>query len=181
MTPKIIGILGRSRVGKDTVADMITTLFPEYHIQRLSYPLKRAVCCLYDYTMDQVESNTKEVIDTRWNKTPRETIQSLTEYMMAYMGHDFFTKKLFHQYDSKSIPAHMIIPDIRYEHDILEIQKRGGIVIKVERENAPVRHTFEQHIDFLKGNHRLNNTGSLEDLRTEVIKMMELVKAQETL
>jgi len=81
----------------------------------------------------------------------------------------------------RAFTAHMIIPDIRYEHDILEIQKRGGIVIKVERENAPVRHTFEQHIDFLKGNHRLHNTGSIEDLRTEVIKMMELVKAQETL
>lgn len=177
MTPKIIGVLGRSRVGKDTVADMIMTMYPEYHIQRLSYPLKKAVCSLYDYNMDQIESNAKESIDTRWNKTPRETIQSLTEYMMAYMGDDFFTKKLFHQYDSSNIPMFMIIPDIRYEHDILEIQKRNGIVIKVEREHAPVRHGFEQHIDFLKGNYRLKNTGSIEDLREEVTKMMDSIKS----
>ncbi len=91
---KIIGLLGRSRAGKDTVAEYICNHYPYYQIVRLSYPLKKAVCCMYDFTMDQVESSSKETIDLRWNKTPRETIQSLTQYMMSYMGHDFFTKKL---------------------------------------------------------------------------------------
>ena len=177
MTPKIIGLLGRSRVGKDTIAEMVLLLHPEYSIHRLSYPLKRAACNLYDFTMDQLESNSKEVIDTRWNKTPREVIQSLTEYMMNYMGKDFFTKKLFHQYDHQQIPCHIIIPDIRYEHDILEIQRRGGVIIKVERANNPVYHTFEQHIDFLKGNYRIQNTGTIDDLHNEVIKMMKLIKS----
>lgn len=126
--------------------------------------------------MDQVESNSKEVVDPRWNKTPRETIQSLTEYMMSFMGVDFFTKKLFHLYDTQQIPSYIIIPDIRYEHDILEIQRRGGIVVKVERENNPIHHKFEQHIDFLKGNYRIRNSGTIDALHEEVIKMMKLVK-----
>lgn len=173
MLPKIIGILGRSRAGKDSVADLICNICPEYHIQRLSYPLKRAVCCLYGYSMDQLENNTKEMVDPRWNKTPRETIQSLTDYMMGYMGKTFFTRRLFDMYDQGIIPPHMIIPDIRYEHDIYEIQKRGGIIIKVERPENNVSHSFERHIDFLVGNHRIINDGSMDQLHEKIKAFLE--------
>lgn len=164
MVPPIIGLLGRSRVGKDTVAAALCTVYPSYQIIRLSYPLKQAACHLYDYTMDQVEGSAKEQIDPRWNKTPRETIQSLTEYMMQFMGIDFFTRKLFHMYDSKQIGPRIIIPDIRYEHDINEIRKRKGIVIKVERPHNPVKHAFEDHIDALQGDYTIINSGTLDEL-----------------
>ena len=137
MIPNIIGLLGRSRVGKDTVASYISTIHPEFKIVRLSMPLKKAACELYGYTMEQIESHEKESMDSRWNKTPRESIQSLTDYMMGYMGQDFFTKKLYHAYDTKQTSPYIIIPDIRYEHDIQEIKKRKGLVIKIERPHYP--------------------------------------------
>ena len=168
MVPKIIGLLGRSRSGKDTIAEFICHQHPEYHIVRLSYSLKKAACCLYDYTMDQVESSSKEVIDPRWNKTPRETIQSLTQYMMGYMGYDFFTKKLFNAYDQGKYSNYMIIPDIRYPHDIEEIHRRGGIVIKVERPNNPVQHEFENHIDTLYGTTTILNDQGIDDLHLKI-------------
>lgn len=173
MYPKIIGLLGRSRAGKDTIAEFICNQNPKYQIIRLSYSLKKACCCLYDYTMDQVESSSKEVIDSRWNKTPRETIQSLTNYMMSYMGQDFFTKKLFHTYDEDGYSSHIIIPDIRYPHDIEEIKKRGGIVIKVERPNNPVQHAFENHIDTLYGTINLINDRGIDDLHQKTKKILE--------
>lgn len=168
MLPTIIGLMGRSRVGKDTVANTICTLYPEYKIVRLSMPLKIAACHLYGFTMEQLESSAKEEIDPRWQKTPREVIQSLSDYMMNNMGNTFFTKKLYHSYDTNEHGKYIIIPDVRYEHDILEIQRRNGIIIKIERPENNYRHAFENHIDFLKGNVRIINNGSLEDLREKV-------------
>ena len=164
MLPKIIGLLGRSRAGKDTIAEFICSQYPDYQIVRLSYSLKKAACCLYDYTMDQVESSSKEVVDSRWDKTPRETIQSLTNYMMSYMGHDFFTKKLFQAFDQGKYSSYIIIPDIRYPHDIKEIEQRGGIVIKVERPNHSVQHAFENHIDSLYGTTTIINDQGIDQL-----------------
>jgi len=165
MVPSIIGLMGRSRVGKDTVANMICKLHPEYKIVRLSTPVKQAVCELYGYSLEELESNTKEEIDPRWGKTPRELLQSLTDYMMKYMGDTFFTQKLYQTYKTNDF---IIIPDIRYEHDILEIQKRNGIIIKIERPNNSYRHAFESHIDFLKGTYRIVNDGSLTHLEEKV-------------
>lgn len=93
--PKIIGLVGRSRVGKDTVAEIIMVHRPEYKLRRLSAPLKKAMKDLYDFDISQLETNLKEKKDLRWNKTPRECIVSLTEYMMSYMGNEFFTKRLY--------------------------------------------------------------------------------------
>ena len=172
MFPRIIGLLGRSRSGKDTIANYLCLHHPEYEIVRLSSPLKKAVCCLYDYTMEQVEYDSKEHIDPRWGKTPRETIQSLTDYIMTYMGHDFFSRKLFGAYDRMEYRGSIIIPDIRYEHDIQEILNRGGIVIKIERPNLDIRHSFEDHIDSLKGSITLTNDQSIHELHKKIKEYM---------
>jgi dephospho-CoA kinase len=173
MTPKIIGLLGRSRVGKDTVADYIQKIYPRYEILRLSYPLKRASCALYGYTMEQLETNEKERMDPRWKKTPRECIQSLTDYMMKYMGVDFFTKRLYQYYESGKCSEYIIIPDIRYEHDIQEIRERGGVVFKIEKKNSPVLHAFEDHIDSLKGDYTLTNDSTKKELYVQIDRVID--------
>jgi hypothetical protein len=173
MLPPIIGIVGRSRAGKDTIASIIIELHPEYQIQRLASPLKKAVAALYNFSPTQLEDDTKEVVDTRWNKTPREAIQSLTDYMMSYMGTDFFTRRL---YNDSAIPKHMIICDVRYDHDIVEIKKRGGIVIKVDRStNMHIKHLFENHVDALVGDFEVHNNGTIDDLRREVLAILTIV------
>ena len=101
---------------------------------------------MYGYTPHQVESSEKEVIDIKWGITPRESMQSLTKYMMEKMGKDFFTKRLFNRYDMDVIPRSIVIPDIRYVHDIHEIQKRGGIVIKIIRPNNTILHNIKSII-----------------------------------
>lgn len=167
--PKIIGIAGRSRCGKDTIAQIIIDKYPQYKIRRLSEPLKIAVTTLYDYTPEQLESDAKESIDDRWGKTPRETMQSFTDYMMSYMGHDFFTKQLYFKYKSDE---YIIIPDIRYEHDVHEIKKRNGIVIKVERPSSFVSHDFEKHIDNLTYHYFIKNNGTIEQLQNCINQLL---------
>ena len=158
----LIGLLGRSRVGKDTVALGLKTYFNDAQIIRLSTPLKEAVCALYAFTPEQVEGPDKEVVDMRYGFTPRIAIQSLCKYMMDLNGETFFTKQCYQKIDSSQ--RTFIIPDVRYSHDIDEIHKRNGIVIKVTRpSNCPV-HQWEDKISELVGDYEIVNDGSIEDL-----------------
>lgn len=170
--PKIIGLVGRSRVGKDTVAEIIIECSSDYEVRRLSAPLKKAMTELYDLNKEQLETNSKEEIDMRWGKTPRECIVSLTDYMMGYMGKDFFTKRL---YGENGLPEYIIIPDVRYEHDIVEIHRRGGIIIKIEKTDNSVCHSFEDNIDGMKGDILITNDGSIEDLQSNLRKQLVLM------
>jgi dephospho-CoA kinase len=170
--PKIIGIVGRSRVGKDTVAEIICNVYPQYTIKRLATPLKNAVNALYGFSKEQIETDLKEIIDERYNKTPRQCIVSLTDYMMDFMDVEFFTKRFYSDYNDEYI----IIPDVRYEHDIHEIHRRGGIVIKVEKTLRSVSHPFENRIDTLRDvDCVLWNDGTIEDLQSNLIKQLELI------
>lgn len=170
--PKIIGLVGRSRVGKDTVAEIIMVHRPEYKLRRLSAPLKKAMKDLYDFDISQLETNLKEKKDLRWNKTPRECIVSLTEYMMSYMGNEFFTKRL---YAEVGLPEYIIVPDVRYEHDIREIHHRGGIIIKVEKTVNTVYHEFEDCIDNMEGDFLIKNDETIQDLQSNLKKQLEFM------
>ena len=176
----IIGLLGRSRVGKDTTASILVSILGSDNIAitRLSQPLKDAVQILYGFTHEQVEDAAKEIIDVRYNMTPRTCIQRLCDHMMKTHSVDFFSKQLFGRYDTGSFrQQHIIIPDVRYEHDIHEIRRRGGIVIKVERSGMDIpRHPWEDSIDALQGDVRIVNDKDIEWVREQVSQIVRNMK-----
>jgi hypothetical protein len=161
---RVIGLVGRSRVGKDTVADYILSKYRCYLKVRLAQPIKDAVCALYGFTFQQIEGPEKEEHDPKWDITPRQAMVHMTQTTMNLMGHDFFTRRLFDHYTTQSI----IIPDVRYEHDIHKIHSLGGIVIKIERPNNPIQHDFEKKIDVIQGDYTIRNQGTLEDLYQQI-------------
>lgn len=170
MAPTIIGLLGRSRSGKDTVANLLKELYPlqNYNIVRLSAPIKEAARALFLFSDDQLEGSLKETVDHRWGITPRQVFQTLTRDTMGYMGQDFFTKIFYHKYEAGLLGTHIIIPDIRYSHDIDEIHRRGGLVIKIVRDRNPVHYSCENHIDAIHNLPTLHNNGTLKDLKDQL-------------
>ena len=188
----LIGLLGRSRVGKDTVADALVAALATFgahaEIWRLSQPLKDAVRSLYGFCENQIEGSEKELADPRYGITPRVAINRLCEHMMANHGVTFFTRRLYEVLDSvvgtDSIAAAesavaaddavrgVIIPDVRYAHDISEIRRRGGLVVKIHRDVAAAGyalHPWENHIDFMEADVTLENDRTLADLRAAVV------------
>jgi len=164
----IIGLLGRSRVGKDTVAAFIISKVPSFKLIRLSTPLKQAACSLYGFTPEQVEGPSKEHIDERYMMTPREAIQSLCNFMMAKHGHDFFSKRCFSMVGTSN---NYIMPDVRYAHDIEEVHKRNGLIIKITRPGKPL-HAWEDGIDHMTGDFEIANDGSLQSLHEKLDKVL---------
>jgi len=157
----IIGLVGRSRSGKDTVAGMLTS----FTVKRLAQPIKEACKALYGW--QDLESDVKDHIDHKLGISPRMAMVDLTKYMQTQMGPKYFINKFFDSWDGVS---DIVIPDVRYEQDIAEIKRRGGITVKVQRSNG-TRHAWEDHIDGLACDFVLVNSGSLSDLAMQVDKL----------
>jgi ABC-type microcin C transport system duplicated ATPase subunit YejF len=178
MTATIIGILGRSRVGKDTVASMLVKhLGPDACvILRLSQPLKDAVKALYGFSDEQVETDIKEAMDPRYNMSPRTAIQHICEHMMKVHGRDFFSKRLYEHEMMYHTGKTVIIPDVRYPHDLDLIRQRGGIILKVTRPFGPQpRHPWEEPIEELQGDYIIENKYDLYHIEKEVKRVITMI------
>jgi len=161
----IIGLVGRSRVGKDTVA----SFFEGTHkVRRLAQPVKDACKVLYGWSDVEVESAAKEETDQRWGITPRFAMVHLTQVMRQCMGGNFFTKSFFDSWDGSPI----VIPDVRFVDDIQEIHRRGGVTIKITRQGVP-DHSFEYTIDSASTMYEVANDGTIEDLRVKIERCLE--------
>ena len=160
----IIGLGGRSRVGKDTVASFFEGT---HQVRRLAQPVKDACKVLYGWSDVEVESAAKEEVDQRWGITPRWAMVHLTQAMRQAMGGNFFTKSFFDSWDGSPI----VIPDVRFVDDIQEIHKRGGVTIKITRQGGP-DHLFECTIDSARTMFEVANDGTVDELRTNIFNCL---------
>jgi hypothetical protein len=173
--PRIIGLLARSRSGKDTVADYIITNYKSYNIvkRRLAGPIKNAVKELYGLNDDDLESDTKDIHIPKFNCSPREIMVQITKTVMDLSGVDFFTNRLYDIIESGS-PGQSgqfeitIIPDIRYQHDIDRIHKNNGIIIKIERNIQNVIYSNENNIENMEADYIIVNNGTLDELYIQI-------------
>jgi len=166
----IIGILGRSRAGKDTIAKLITmNSVTSWDIVRLAQPIKDAVCALYDIPREHVENHEKELIMPDHGITPRQAMQDITEQYMRKHGTGFFSRRVFNKY---SAGDNIIIPDVRFRADVEEIKSRGGFVIKVVRTENAVSYTCELTVDTAPCDFSIVNDGTLDELEEKVIDVL---------
>jgi dephospho-CoA kinase len=178
--PRIIGILGRSRSGKDTIANIIKDKYQEYEICRFAQPIKNALKEIYGFTFDQLENDFKESIDQRYGITPREAMQEMTSFYLTKHGPSFFSDKVF-SLVSDNLSTNVIIPDVRYSHDIVQIRKRGGIIIKVIRPEVSIKHTVENHIGDLESDYTIINDADIIHLENKVYDILtKLIETNKT-
>ena len=160
MTPKIIGLAGRARSGKDTVA----TLFGKTHrVVRFAQPIKEAVKALYGWSGIAMETDIKDAVDPNWGVSPRSAMVHVAQTTRMFVANDFFVKRLFDSWEGDPI----VIPDVRYKHEVDAIHARGGITIKITREGLH-KHDIEFTVDELETTYQITNNGSLDGLRRQV-------------
>jgi hypothetical protein len=160
MTPKIIGLAGRARSGKDTVA----TLFGKTHrVVRFAQPIKDAVKALYGWSDVAMETDIKDVVDPHWGVSPRSAMVHMAQTTRLFVANDFFVRRLFDSWEGDTI----VIPDVRYKHEVDAIHARGGITIKITREGIH-KHDIEFTVDELETTYQITNNGSLDDLRRQI-------------
>jgi len=161
----IIGIVGRSRVGKDTTANIIMSCLPQYKIIRLAQPIKDAVSAIYGIPKEVLETDAKEQYLADYQITPRMAMQEITAHYIKKHGQDFFTKIAFKKLTENS---DVIIPDVRFPYDCAEISKHRGIVIKVVRPQNNVHHTVEDTVESCPFDYLIVNDTTIQDLHSKI-------------
>jgi len=172
--PEIIGVTGKARSGKDTVAEMIKKHLGNNNptaIKSFATPMKRFGDICFGWNDAIIE---KEVVDARFGFSPREFYQKMgTEFMRDMMGEDTWVKIMKSRIDN--LPKHItyvIIPDVRFDNEAQFIRDNGGTLIEVIREDGDsVRgHVSENGVKRDLVHHLLENNGSLEELNTKIKK-----------
>ena len=150
----LIGLVGRARSGKDTVA----RLFDLPNL-KLAKPVKEAVRVLYGWDDVHIEGALKDTIDPKFDITPREAMIHITNVMKKRHGVDFFSNRFMDTWDGKS----GIVTDVRYQVDAEILRSKGAVMIRVDRPGCSF-HPHEGGLDHIRVDYVIINDGTIGQL-----------------
>ena len=180
MIPKVIGVCGLRRAGKDTVARYFVDHLGYEHC-KISDELKKIVQLLFHFTDQQLETDEKDRIDPRWNITPRCAMQFIGTEIMQYKIQEILPDTGRKFWISSFIQRHLVndkkivISDLRFLHEYEELQKATQnqlLVIRVERNNCmESAHISEKEYKTIPADIVVTNDGSIDELYTQLVKL----------
>ena len=188
----IIGFMGLAGSGKDTCAEY---LVQKYDFVRYAFgdKVKDLARCLFDFSEEQLYGSKKEIVDTRWNITPRESFQILgTEFGQFFLNkkfphlnvpnREFWSKQFEHWYNNeheKNKSLRVVISDVRFLHEVNTIKNLNGYIIQIIRPSLVITKMYE-HLSEMEQNYipqglinkTINNDKKKEDLLNKLIKIL---------
>lgn len=170
--PKIIGIAGRARSGKDTVANMILSMRGGYSYS-FADPLRAMLRAINIDMDDQFWKDNKEVSIPALGKSPREMLQTLgTDWGRRLVNEDIWIIMAMERLMNRG-PG-MVIADVRFDNEAQWVRSQGGMVLHLSNPNVPAvaAHVSENGVTYQLGDSEITNDGSLEDL---LVKVKELL------
>lgn len=190
----IIGICGKKRHGKNTVANIIKQNYGSYTIA-FADPIKRACMDWWQLSYEQMYGDDlKEVVDERWGKSPRQFMQLLGAEVARNIHPETWAKLCLqnikdadagrmpwvHDEDARSfLPAPTdvkiwCISDVRYPNEAALIRQHGGKILKVVRPSIvnDDTHSSEIHIDDIEGDVTILND-TYAQLEQDVLAWMQ--------
>lgn len=168
--PMLIGIAGKARSGKDTLANF---LHDDHEFTPMAFagPLKWSATIAFredieDFTTQEGKTSENEY----WQMTRRKMLQDFGEAMCQEFGEDFWIKRWFLDYAELSETDHIVVTDVRKDIEAELLRGLGGVIVHISREGAGLQgaegqHKTEQGVTVEGGDIILHNDGTLEDLR----------------
>ena len=169
----LIGISGKKRSGKDTVAQILSEHLENPSVLHFADALKLEVAKATGFSIRYIEEHKENfrLILQGWG----------TDFRRKIYGDDYWLKEMdktigeLEFYDMKSV----IIADVRFENEYDYIKSRDGIVIRVERSvDYSDCHVSETNLDNKEFDHKILNFGSEIELREKVTKLVEDIKRE---
>ena len=175
---KLIGLVGAAGSGKDTVADSLK----DYGWEKFAFAKTLKDMCIEFLGLSYDDAYTQEgkmKFNEFWGMTNREILQKV--------GTDAF-RNGFHKDTWVKIAElkiqnllnegkKIIVTDCRFDNEAELIEKLGGIVMKVQRNNydtnltsSEMTHASEKGVDNKYITNVINNNSSIEALKEEVFR-----------
>ena len=170
----LIGIAGRARSGKDTVANFIIAAIGGYRYS-FADPIRAMLAPLGVDMNDPYWQARKEDVIPALGVSPRRMMQTLgTEWGRNLINPDLWLV-MAHQRLLRNGPG-MVISDVRFENEAAWIRKHGGLIIHVIRPEAKAveAHASEDGIEMQDTDARLFNSGTLEELQLSVRELLRV-------
>ena len=169
----VIGITGRARSGKDTVAEMILADIGGYRYS-LADPIRAMLKA--GLGIDMADSywieHKEDPVPAFGGKSPRQMLQWLgTEW-----GRDLVDRNLWVTLAIQKLinsGRGMIVPDVRFENEGSWVRRHGILIHVVRRAvSAVAAHVSEDGVTIEPADYIIANDGSLEDLQLAVREIL---------
>jgi len=163
----IIGLTGKARSGKDTVASHLQEAY-KFHHYWFSKPMKDACRSMFGWGDEHLYGELKEEVDQRYGISPRVALQTLgTEWGRNTINSDLWILRA-----QKEMEQHenIVISDCRFDDEAEAVISSGGIVIEIVRQgiNQVAAHSSESGISSSLINYQIENNGTLPELYRSV-------------
>lgn len=177
----LLGLSGKKRSGKSTVANHLKTRYNFVEIS-FAYPLKeyigRGVFGLND---DQLygSEEVREAVDPRWGLSPRAILQKVgTDLLRDGLDEDIWVKVAANKINeicAKNPNARIVVSDCRFPNEIETLRKLGGYGVRVTRIGQVSRdtHSSETSLDtFHFDYHIQGEDGSIQSVYDSTDKLI---------
>lgn len=181
----IIGISGKMRSGKSTVAEMIQLMSNgNYKICSFADKIKAMVSIATGVDYDTIDERKNDYLPKDFQygdmKTYRHMLQKFgTDAIRNNLGEDFWINALFVDLDY----ADIIVPDVRFLNEAEAIKKKKGLLIKVVNEHADSimleenTHVSETEMDGYKDfDIVIENNSTIDELLKQIEKTINKYK-----
>lgn len=174
---KLIGISGKARSGKDTIA---SHLWATYGFTRIAFadPMKLAAQAIFGLSQDATWNDTvKEAEIPYWGLSPRRMFQLLgNDALKPVFGNDLWIKRWNITYQQMKETDDIVVPDVRFDHEADFIRSLGGTILHLSRPDvqAVASHVSEAGIELKVGDWEVINDGTILDLTAKVDAILQL-------
>jgi len=172
----LISLSGKAGSGKDEIGSY---LYKHYGFRRFAFAdlLKSVIGIdIFGFNVNQLESNLKDFVDSRYDKTPRELLQG-AGMALRECYKDIWVLPLYRYFNRSDMFENVVVTDARFLNEIEAVKRLGGQAWLIERDEGRVianpEHISEnesltyQHFDA-----RISNNGSLQDLFRQIRSLL---------
>lgn len=171
----VVGFSGKLNAGKDTAADAICEMRT---VQRLAFakPLKDTVMKMFDLSKEQVFTDKKDVIDLRWNKTPRQLLQWFGTDVIRNYDPDHWVKLMRMRLETlrDSGTQIVVVTDVRFDNEADLLREFGATIVRINRIGLTnvSSHSSEDGLSVVDV--ELHNEGGVEEFKSTVKEWFSL-------
>jgi hypothetical protein len=169
--PKLIGLAGPARVGKDTVANLLVKAFPAKAVA-FADPIRSMLAAGFGFGQEHFNGPLKEQPIDWIGKSYRQMAQTLgTEWGRHCVNEQLWVLRAYEKVkEFHSQGFHAVITDVRFPNEAEFVRSKGGVIWHIRREGiqAVSAHASEAGVEFKPGDVYIDNNGSLDNLLDEV-------------
>lgn len=165
---KIIGISGKKKSGKSTIAELINLYYPNVKILNFADAVKEQVAHAIGCDIEYINSHKDNfrLILQGWG----------TDYRRKMFGEDYWVKIWMQGVDTiaRQHPSCLLVcADVRFENEVSAVEQMSGVVWRVMRSSEPYdSHISECALDMSPFKKVIMNDGTKEDLANTVRKLL---------